>query len=149
MFELKDLYQEVIVDHNRNPHNFGELADADRTVEGYNPLCGDKLNLYVKFDGDRIGEVKFDGSGCAISVASASLMTDILKGKTREEADALFNDFHELLTAKEIPADSDKLDKLAALAGVRDYPSRIKCATLCWHTLHSALSGEAETVTTE
>ena len=149
MFELKDLYQEVIVDHNRNPRNFGELADADRTVEGYNPLCGDKLNLYVKFDGDRIGEVKFDGSGCAISVASASLMTDALKGKTREEADALFNDFHELLTAKEIPADSDKLDKLAALAGVRDYPSRIKCATLCWHTLHSALSGEAETVTTE
>lgn len=149
MFELKDLYQEVIVDHNRNPHNFGELTDADRVVEGYNPLCGDKLNLYVKFDGDRIGEVKFDGSGCAISVASASLMTDTLKGKTREEADALFNDFHDLLTAKEIPADSDKLDKLAALAGVRDYPSRIKCATLCWHTLHSALSGEAETVTTE
>jgi len=149
MFELKDLYQEVIVDHNRNPHNFGEMTDADRMVEGYNPLCGDKLNLYVKFDGDRIGEVKFDGSGCAISVASASLMTDTLKGKTREEADALFNDFHDLLTAKEIPADSDKLDKLAALAGVRDYPSRIKCATLCWHTLHSALSGEAETVTTE
>ena len=149
MFELKDLYQEVIVDHNRSPRNFGELTDADRTVEGYNPLCGDKLNLYVKFDGDRIGDVKFDGSGCAISVASASLMTDALKGKTREEADALFNDFHELLTAKEIPADSDKLDKLAALAGVRDYPSRIKCATLCWHTLHSALAGEAETVTTE
>lgn len=149
MFELKDLYQEVIVDHNRNPRNFGELADADRTVEGYNPLCGDKLNLYVKFDGDRIDDVKFDGSGCAISVASASLMTDALKGKTREEADALFNDFHELLTAKEIPADSDKLDKLAALAGVRDYPSRIKCATLCWHTLHSAMAGEAQTVTTE
>lgn len=149
MFELKDLYQEVIVDHNRKPRNFGELADADRIVEGYNPLCGDKLNLYVKFDGDRISEVKFDGSGCAISVASASLMTDALKGKTREEADDLFNDFHELLTAKEIPADSDKLDKLAALAGVRDYPSRIKCATLCWHTLHSALAGEAETVITE
>ena len=149
MFELKDLYQEVIVDHNRKPRNFGELADADRIVEGYNPLCGDKLNLYVKFDGDRINEVKFDGSGCAISVASASLMTDALKGKTREEADDLFNDFHELLTAKEIPADSDKLDKLAALAGVRDYPSRIKCATLCWHTLHSALAGEAETVITE
>lgn len=149
MFDLKDLYQEVIVDHNRNPRNFGELEDADRTVEGYNPLCGDKLNLYVKFDGDRIGDVKFDGSGCAISVASASLMTEALKGKTREEAERIFNAFHELLTAKELPDDIDGLDKLAALAGVRDYPTRIKCATLCWHTLHSALAGSDEPVTTE
>ncbi len=149
MFDLKDLYQEVIVDHNRSPRNFGELKDADSTVEGYNPLCGDKLNLYIKFDDGRIADVKFDGSGCAISVASASLMTEAMKGKTREEAEDIFNDFHELLTAREIPADSGKLDKLAALAGVRDYPTRIKCATLCWHTLHSALHGESETVVTE
>lgn len=149
MFDLKDLYQEVIVDHNRSPRNFGEIKDADCTVEGYNPLCGDKLNLYIKYDGDRIGDVKFNGSGCAISVASASLMTEALKGKTREEAEAIFNDFHELLTARELPEDLDKLDKLAALAGVRDYPTRIKCATLCWHTLHSALEGKNEPVTTE
>lgn len=149
MFDLKDLYQEVIVDHNRSPRNFGKLDNADSTVEGYNPLCGDKLNLYVKFDGDRIGDVKFDGSGCAISVASASLMTEALKGKTREEAEAIFNDFHDLLTARELPADIEKLEKLAALAGVRDYPTRIKCATLCWHTLHSALEGKNEAVTTE
>jgi len=149
MFDLKDLYQEVIVDHNRSPRNFGELAGADRTVEGYNPLCGDKLNLYVKFDGNRIGDVKFDGSGCAISVASASLMTEALKGRTRAEAEQIFNEFHELLTARELPEDFEKLDKLAALAGVRDYPTRIKCATLCWHTLHSALEGNDETVTTE
>lgn len=149
MFELQDLYQEVIVDHNRSPRNFGRIEDADRTVEGYNPLCGDKLNLYVKFDGDRIGDVKFDGSGCAISVASASLMTEALKGRTRAEAELVFNDFHELLTAKEIPGNLDKLEKLAALAGVREYPTRIKCATLCWHTLHSALEGSDEAVTTE
>ncbi len=149
MFELQDLYQEVIVDHNRSPRNFGRIENPDRTVEGYNPLCGDKLNLYVKFDGDRIGDVKFDGSGCAISVASASLMTEALKGRTRAEAEQVFNDFHELLTAKEIPGNLDKLEKLAALAGVREYPTRIKCATLCWHTLHSALEGSDEAVTTE
>lgn len=149
MFDLKDLYQEVIVDHNRSPRNFGKMEDADSMIEGYNPLCGDKLNLYIKFDGDRIGDVKFDGSGCAISVASASLMTEALKGKSRAEAEAIFNEFHELLTAKDIPEDTGKLDKLAALAGVRDYPTRIKCATLCWHTLHSALEGNNDMVTTE
>lgn len=151
MFDLKDLYQEVIVDHNRSPRNFGDIADADRTVEGYNPLCGDKLNLYIKYDdsGERINDLKFDGSGCAISVASASLMTEALKGKTRKEAESIFHDFHELLTARELPEDLEKLSKLAALAGVRDYPTRIKCATLCWHTLHSALEGKSEPVTTE
>lgn len=149
MFDLKDLYQEVIVDHNRSPRNFGELKDADRTIEGYNPLCGDKLNLYIKFDGEHISDVKFDGSGCAISVASASLMTEAMKGKTKTDAEHIFNDFHELLTARDMPADVEKLDKLAALAGVRDYPTRIKCATLCWHTLHSALEGKEEPVTTE
>ncbi|MCS3902134.1 nitrogen fixation NifU-like protein [Methylohalomonas lacus] len=151
MFDLKDLYQEVIVDHNRSPRNFGALEDADRVIEGYNPLCGDKLNLYVKFDDERISDVKFDGSGCAISVASASLMTEALKGKTKADAERIFNDFHELLTARDMPiaAEVEKLDKLAALAGVRDYPTRIKCATLCWHTLHSALEGKDEPVTTE
>lgn len=149
MFDLKDLYQEIIVDHNRNPRNFGKLEDADRVVEGYNPLCGDRLNLYLKLNGDTIAEVCFDGSGCAISVASASLMTEALKGKTTAEAEVIFNDFHELLTARELPTNLDKFDKLAALAGVRDYPTRIKCATLCWHTLHSALTGTTEPVTTE
>lgn len=149
MFDLKDLYQEIIVDHNRNPRNFGKLDAADRMVEGFNPLCGDRLNLYLKLDGDTITDVQFDGSGCAISVASASLMTEVLKGKSIAEAEAIFNDFHELLTARDLPANLEKFDKLAALAGVRDYPTRIKCATLCWHTLHSALTGESETVTTE
>ncbi len=150
MFDLKDLYQEIIVDHNRSPRNFGELDDADCMIEGYNPLCGDKLNLYLKFDADdHISDVRFDGSGCAISVASASLMTEAMKGKSRAEAETLFNEFHELLTAKELPGDIDKFDKLAALAGVRDYPTRIKCAILCWHTLHSALQGETTPVTTE
>jgi nitrogen fixation protein NifU and related proteins len=144
MFDLKDLYQEIIVDHNRNPQNFGKLEDADRVVEGFNPLCGDRLNLYIKLDGNLIADVRFDGSGCAISVASASLMTEALKGKTAEQAEMIFNDFHELLTAKDLPANLEKFDKLAALAGVRDYPTRIKCATLCWHTLHSALAGETE-----
>jgi nitrogen fixation protein NifU and related proteins len=149
MFDLKDLYQEIIVDHNRNPQNFGKLEDADRIVEGFNPLCGDRLNLYLKLDGDTISDVHFDGTGCAISVASASLMTEALKGRTVQEAESIFNEFHELLTAKELPLDLEKFGKLAALAGVRDYPTRIKCATLCWHTLHSALAGETEPVSTE
>lgn len=149
MFDLKDLYQEVIVDHNRSPRNFGKLENADRVAEGFNPLCGDRLNLYLQLDGDKITNVTFDGSGCAISVASASLMTEALKGKTLADAEALFGDFHDLLTAKELPDNLEKLDKLAALAGVREYPTRIKCATLCWHTLHSALENAAEPVSTE
>lgn len=151
MFDLKDLYQEVIVDHNRSPRNFGKLEQPDRTAEGFNPLCGDKLNLYLKLDGNRISDVSFDGSGCAISVASASLMTDTLKGKTLEEAETVFDSFHNLLT-EDKPLDDaevDKLGKLAALLGVRAYPTRIKCATLCWHTLHSAIQGEETPVTTE
>ena len=151
MFDLKDLYQEVIVDHNRSPRNFGKLEHPDRTAEGFNPLCGDKLNLYLKLDGDRISDVSFDGSGCAISVASASLMTDALKGKTLEEAETVFNSFHNLLTENKPLDDTEvgKLGKLAALLGVRDYPTRVKCATLCWHTLHSAIQGDETPVTTE
>ena len=149
MFDLKDLYKEVIVDHNRNPRNFGKLEDADRRLEGFNPLCGDRLTLYLKMDGDRIADIRFDGSGCAISVASASLMTEAMKGKTKQEAERIFSDFHHLITGDDGHTDPDKLGKLAALAGVRDYPSRVKCATLCWHTLNSLLHGREAPVSTE
>lgn len=148
MFDIKDLYQEVIVDHNRSPRNFGKIDDADKTLEGFNPLCGDKLTLYLKTDGKNINDIAFDGSGCAISVASASLMTDAMKGKSLEDAEALFNNFHNLITTDD-EVDVDLLGKLAALAGVKDYPARVKCASLCWHTLHSALQGETEPVHTE
>ena len=148
-FNMKDLYQDVIVDHNRSPRNFGKLEDADRHLEGYNPLCGDRLTLYVKLKNNLISDLQFDGSGCAISVASASLMTEALKGKTTEEAEKIFNDFHMLLTAEEPEIDIERFGKLAALAGVRDYPSRIKCASLCWHTLHGILDGINAPVSTE
>ena len=148
MFDIKDLYQEVIVDHNRNPRNFGVIADADKTMEGFNPLCGDKLKLYIKTDGQNISDIAFDGTGCAISVASASLMTDAMKGKSIDEAETLFNNFHDLITT-ENGIDSDHLGKLAVLAGVKDFPARVKCASLCWHTLHSALIGDDKPVTTE
>jgi nitrogen fixation protein NifU and related proteins len=149
MFDLKDLYQEVIVDHNRSPRNFGKMDSPDRTLEGFNPLCGDRLTLYLKMEGEQIDDISFDGSGCAISVASASMMTDTMKGKTAKEAEEIFNHFHELVTTDGSNVDSDKLGKLAALAGVREYPTRVKCATLCWHTLHSALEGEQTSISTE
>lgn len=149
MFDLKQLYQDVIVDHNRSPRNFGKLEDADRLLEGYNPLCGDRLTLYVNLDGNTIQDVRFDGSGCAISVASASLMTEAVKGKTIEQAEKIFNDFHHLLTAEDAAPDLDRFGKLAALAGVRDYPSRIKCASLCWHTLHALIEDNHTPVSTE
>lgn len=149
MFDLKQLYQDVIVDHNRSPRNFGKLENADRTLEGFNPLCGDKLTLYVKLDGSRISDIQFDGSGCAISVASASLMTEALKGKTLVQAETTFNDFHHLLTAEDAEPDLERFGKLAALAGVRDYPSRVKCASLCWHTLHAVIDGDKTPVSTE
>ena len=149
MFDLKDLYQEVIVDHNRNPRNFGKLENADYELEGFNPLCGDRLTLYIKMDGDRIENISFDGTGCAISVASASLMTEAMKGKTKQEADQIFTDFHHLITGKNADPDMEKLGKLATLAGVRDYPTRVKCATLCWHTLNSLLHGRDAPVSTE
>ncbi|MFT5132062.1 MAG: nitrogen fixation NifU-like protein [Gammaproteobacteria bacterium] len=149
MFDLKDLYQEVIVDHNRSPRNFGKLENPDRTLEGFNPLCGDRLTLYLKLMDNKIDDISFDGSGCAISVASASLMTDVMKGKTADEAEEIFNNFHELVTTDGSEVDEEKLGKLAALAGVREYPTRVKCATLCWHTLHSALEGESTAISTE
>ena len=151
MFDIKDLYQEVIIDHNRSPRNFGKLEDATQVAEGYNPLCGDKLNLYLKTEDDVITDVRFDGSGCAISVASASLMTDSLKGMTTEEAEQLFQNFHNLIMEEQNPDNDEmqKLGKLAALAGVKEYPARVKCATLCWHTLHSAMQGDTCAATTE
>jgi nitrogen fixation protein NifU and related proteins len=147
--ELQELYREVILDHNRHPRNFGELDDADRMVAGVNPLCGDKMTLYLKLDGDRIADVRFQGTGCAISVASSSLMTERVKGLTRAEALALYHQVHDMLTGRGTEPPPESLDKLAALAGVREYPSRVKCASLAWHALDSALEGAADTVTTE
>jgi nitrogen fixation NifU-like protein len=148
MFDIKDLYQEIIVDHNRSPRNFGVINDANKILEGFNPLCGDKLKLYIKTDGQNINDIAFDGSGCAISIASASLMTDAMKNKSIDEAESLFNEFHALITTEE-KFDSKHLGKLTVLAGVKDFPGRVKCASLCWHTLHSALMGDNKSVTTE
>ncbi len=146
--DLKDLYRDVIVDHNRHPRNFRAMEDADRRAEGFNPLCGDRLTLFVKLDGDRIGDVSFQGSGCAISVASASLLTESVKGHTVAEAEQLFERMHALLT-RDDDVDPASLGKLAALSGVREFPARVKCASLCWHTLEAALHHDAESVSTE
>jgi nitrogen fixation protein NifU and related proteins len=144
---IDDLYQETILDHSKRPRNHHAMADATRKAEGYNPLCGDKLRLYLKMNGDVVEEASFEGSGCAISTASASLMTESLRGKTRADAMKLMETFHDLLTT-DTPASRD-LGKLVVFCGVRDYPARVKCATLAWHTLKSALNGTGETVTTE
>ena len=150
MFEdLRELYQEVIFDHNRNPRNFRVMDDADRKVEGFNPLCGDRLTLYLKMDGEKIIDASFQGSGCAISTASVSLMTEIVKGKTKTEADALFKTFHEMTTGKDEQINLEAVGKLAVLAGVREYPARVKCATLAWHTLDAALKNQHESISTE
>ena len=151
MLDLRDLYQEIIVDHNRKPRNFGKMENATSMAEGYNPLCGDKLNLYLKTEDGRIDDVSFDGTGCAISVASASLMTESLKGKTFSEAEQIFQDFHKLVTEDTNAPDeiTEHLGKLAVFAGVREFPTRVKCATLCWHTLHSILEGNESAVSTE
>ena len=146
--DLKDLYRDVIVDHNRNPRNFRAMPDADRQAEGFNPLCGDRLTLFVKLDGDRIADVSFDGSGCAISVASASLLTESVKGRTVKDAEALFSTMHDLLTKQDVAVDVPALGKLGALSGVREFPARVKCASLCWHTLDAALHRQVS-VTTE
>ncbi|CAN5243933.1 SUF system NifU family Fe-S cluster assembly protein [soil metagenome] len=148
MSDISDLYQEVIIDHSRSPRNCYCLENANHHAEGFNPLCGDKLTLYVRVSNDIIEEASFIGSGCAISTASASLMTEALKGKTQAEAETLFQAFHQLLTSK-IAADVDKLGKLIILQGVREFPSRVKCATLAWHTLHAALLDENKIISTE
>jgi nitrogen fixation NifU-like protein len=136
--ELNDLYRDVILDHNRLPRNFGALDPADASVEGFNPMCGDRLTVRLRMDGEKIGDIRFEGQGCAISTASASLMTEAVKGRTRTEALRLFDRVHQLLTDDAAPP-ADELGKLAALSGVREYPARVKCASLCWHTLASAL----------
>jgi len=147
--DLKDLYRDVIVDHNRHPRNFGKLDPADAHADGFNPLCGDKLSIYVNLDGDRIAETRFEGSGCAISVASASLLTEAVKGKSRAEVQKLFDAVHTVLTQHDANVDASRLGKLAALGGVREFPARVKCASLCWHTLNAALDRAAAPVTTE
>jgi nitrogen fixation protein NifU and related proteins len=144
---VHDLYQETILDHSKRPRNCHAMDDANRRAEGYNPLCGDKLKLFLKMDGDTVEEASFVGSGCAISTASASLMTETLKGKSRAEALELLEKFHELLTT-DTPV-SQELGKLVVFCGVRDYPARVKCATLAWHTLKSALLNNSETANTE
>lgn len=147
--DLKELYRDVIVDHNRSPRNFREIEPPRRVSDGHNPLCGDKLRVYLRLNGDTIEDVAFEGSGCAISVASASLMTEILKGKSETEALGLFERMHGLLTGAEGSQDDlQSLGKLAALSGVREYPTRVKCASLCWHTMKSALT-DGGSVTTE
>jgi nitrogen fixation NifU-like protein len=135
--ELNDLYRDVILDHNRHPRNFGALEPADASVEGFNPMCGDRLTVRLKMSGDCIADIRFEGQGCAISTASASLMTEAVKGQSRGAALALFERVHQLLTDDAAPG--DELGKLAALSGVREFPARVKCASLCWHTLVSAL----------
>ena len=151
MSDLRELYQEVIVDHNRHPRNFRENAVATRRIDGYNPLCGDKLTLFLEMENDIIKDISFIGTGCAISMASASLMTEALKGKTEAQAKAVFEDFHNLVTrdAGDPMASADKLGKLAIFAGVREFPTRVKCATLAWHTLQAALEDDAQVVSTE
>lgn len=148
MSELNELYQQMILDHNRRPRNFRKLENADRKAEGFNPLCGDHLTLYVNLDGERIVDIAFEGSGCAISKASASIMTDVVKGKSRGEAEELFEKMHRMLTGKE-KADLDQMGKLAAFSGVSEFPARVKCATLAWHTLNAALDQKSDPVTTE
>lgn len=146
--DLKDLYRDVIIDHNRRPRNFGRLEQPDAHAEGFNPLCGDRLDLYIALDGDRIRDLRFEGKGCAISVASASLMTETLKGRTRAEAQRYFDEVHGLLTRSEFTPTLE-LGKLAALSGVREFPVRVKCASLCWHTLNAALANQPQPVSTE
>lgn len=149
MSELSDLYQEVILEHNKNPRNFREIEGADKTADGNNPLCGDALRVYVKMNGDTVSDVAFKGSGCAISKASASMMTQTVKGRTRDEADVLFDEFHRMVTGGLDPeAEETHLGKLKIFAGVLEFPARVKCASLSWHTLHAALHDEA-TVSTE
>ena len=150
MADLSELYQEVILDHNRKPRNFKILEAANRQQEGYNPLCGDQLTLYLEMDGDLIKDVSFQGSGCAISKASASMMTTAVKGKTIEEAEVLFDEFHRMVLGELEPdAGPNHLGRLSIFTGVREFPARVKCASLAWHTLHAAIEGKTEPVSTE
>lgn len=148
--DLRALYQEIILEHNKHPRNFRVMADADRSVEGYNPLCGDHYTVYLKMDGDVVKDVAFQGSGCAISKASASVMSTVVKGKSRQDAERLFEQFHALVTGKKLDSTSlDDIGSMAAFAGVSEFPARVKCASLAWHTLHGALANKQEAITTE
>lgn len=150
MSSTRSLYEQVILDHNKSPRNFGELPGADRHAEGYNALCGDHFKVYLNLDGDTISDIHFDGTGCAISKSSASVMTTLLKGKTTEEAKALFESFRRMLTSMPgEPLDKEALGKLMVFSGVREYPIRIKCATLVWHTMLSAVAGDDAVVSSE
>ncbi len=149
MSDLRELYQQVILDHNKNPRNFHEMADATNRVDGYNPLCGDHYTVFLKTEGDTIREVSFTGNGCAISKASASVMSSTVKGKSKDEATQLFETFHRLVTGDASGLSAADLGRLAAFSGVSEFPARVKCATLAWHTLKSALEGGDEKVTTE
>ena len=149
MSDLHELYQEMILDHNRHPHNFRAMPAADHRAQGFNPLCGDRVTLFLKLEGDRILDASFQGSGCAISTASASILTDTLKGKTRSEAEVLFEDFRALVTGHEKGNGKSPLGKLTVFSGVSEFPARVKCATLAWHTLNSVLGGSHEVATTE
>ena len=149
MSDLTDLYQEILLDHNSKPRNFRKVEDANRSADGYNPLCGDQITLYLKLEDDVIADVGFQGHGCAISKASASMLTQSIKGKSVDDAKAVFNEFHKMLTETGAELDYDLLDDLEMLSGVSEYPVRIKCAVLCWHTLQAALANEDEAVSTE
>jgi nitrogen fixation NifU-like protein len=150
MSDLRELYQEVILDHNKRPRNFQKLEGANRTAEGYNPLCGDQITVYLSVEDDVIKDISFQGSGCAISKASASLMTTSVKGKTQAEAEVLFDRIHTMLTGeRDTTVDPHELGKLAVLSGVCEFPARVKCASLAWHTLRAALKGDGGTVVTE
>ncbi|MDQ3130374.1 MAG: SUF system NifU family Fe-S cluster assembly protein [Acidobacteriota bacterium] len=149
MSELNDLYQEVILDHNKNPRNFREIENATQTADGNNPLCGDALRVYVEMEDERVKDVAFKGSGCAISKASASMMTQIVKGKSKAEAETLFHEFQNMVTGElDVERDENNLGKLKIFAGVLEFPARVKCASLSWHTLHAALNNE-EIISTE
>jgi len=149
MSDLRDLYQDVILEHSKAPRNYRELPAANHRAEGFNPLCGDRLTVYVTTEGDAIRDISFQGSGCAISKASASMMTQMVKGKTTAEAEKLFRRFHDLVTGHAAANGNVDLGKLAVFAGVSEYPARVKCATLAWHTLHAALEGKQEAISTE
>jgi nitrogen fixation NifU-like protein len=149
MSELSDLYQEVVLDHGKRPRNFGPLEGATHRAEGLNPLCGDRLTVWARLEDGKVREARFEGAGCAISKASASVMTGVVKGKSPEEIDALFRRFHRLVTEGPGPGDEEGLGKLAVFGGVHDYPTRVKCASLAWHALRAALSGRGEPVSTE
>jgi nitrogen fixation NifU-like protein len=150
MTELRELYQQIILDHNKSPRNFGKLDGANHTQEGYNPLCGDHLHIYLHIDKERITDIRFEGSGCAISKASASLMTDTLKGKAVTEAIEIFEQFHTMVTTEvNVPIDEISLGKMAVFAGVREFPMRVKCATLAWHTMKAAVEKDQTPVSTE